>query len=127
MLRRFVVWREGFVPRPRGNRPPRGLKPNQLPKLDLDLLRVVDELSLGEWDVIQDGVLVFYTYQPPSTVAERIDAVAAQAGSDIKTLVTGELGADNRFLYSEALEEAQRRWVRDGLNEEWSRKDAAQG
>lgn len=126
MLRRFVVWREGFVPRPRRGRPRRGAKSNQLPKLDLDLLRIVNELSIREWDVIQDGVLVFYSYQTPATVEQAIVDAVGSVGN-IRLLVTGNLGADNRFIYSQFLEEADRRWVMvmDGLNEEWSRNDAA--
>jgi len=124
---RYLVWIEGYVPRPR-RRALSGAAGRQLPKHPLDLVAAVNDLSGGRWDVIQDGLLVFYTHLPRFILEPRLrDAVGPPLASTLELRLTGWAESGTRFEYSPDLDSPERDWVRDGLESEWARLDAAAG
>jgi hypothetical protein len=124
VLGRYVTWIDDGGPPPWETRSRRrGLRPRQLPRISLELLAAVHELSGGSWEQIQDRVLAFYSYHPVAELRRRIAAAVAPATATV--LLTGDATVVSRLSYAADLDEELRRWVEDGLDEEWAREDSS--
>jgi hypothetical protein len=68
-------------------------------------------------------VLAFYSYHPVAELRRRIAAAVAPATATV--LLTGDATVVSRLSYAADLDEELRRWVEDGLDEEWAREDSS--